>query len=196
MNDQRTRRVEALFVEASELALDEREDLLRRVSRDDPAVAAEVSSLLAFDRPDDDFLRSPIIRPDVADGSSEPTRIGRYRVLRTIAAGGMGTVYEAEQDHPQRTVALKLMKRGVTSRSALRRFEHESQLLARLHHPGIAQVYDVGMYDDGSGAEPYFVMELIPEARTLTDYAHSEGLGTRERLKLLINVCDAVHHGH
>ncbi len=64
-----------------------------------------------------------------------PQQIGHYRVKRVIAAGGMGVVYEAIQDHPRRTVALKVMKQGIASRSALRRFEYESQILARLRHP-------------------------------------------------------------
>ena len=78
-----------------------------------------------------------------------PKRIGQYRIKRAIASGGMGTVYEAIQEKPRRTVALKLMRAGITSRSALRRFEFESQLLARLRHPGIAQVYDAGTHRDG-----------------------------------------------
>ncbi len=71
-------------------------------------------------------------------------RIGHYHVKRVLASGGMGTVYEATQEKPRRTVALKLMKHGIASRSALRRFEYESQILARLRHPGIAQVYEAG----------------------------------------------------
>ncbi|MHC4211717.1 MAG: protein kinase domain-containing protein [Planctomycetota bacterium] len=70
-----------------------------------------------------------------------PERIGKFHIKRKIASGGMGTVYEAVQEHPRRTVAVKVMKSGIASRSALRRFEYESQILARLRHPGIAQVW-------------------------------------------------------
>ncbi|MHC5026559.1 MAG: protein kinase domain-containing protein [Planctomycetota bacterium] len=125
-----------------------------------------------------------------------PERIGAYRLRRAIATGGMGTVYEAAQDHPRRTVALKVMKSGLTSASALRRFEYESQLLARLRHPGIAQVFDAGTHDDGGGGVPYFVMEYIPNAKSITEYCDRKKLGTRERLELFIDTCDAVHHGH
>ncbi len=72
----------------------------------------------------------------------------------------------------------------------------ESQLLARLTHPGIAQVYEAGTHDDGSGAVPYFAMEYVPEAKTVIDFAEEKKLGTRERLELFAQVCDAVHHGH
>jgi CHASE2 domain-containing sensor protein len=113
-----------------------------------------------------------------------------------LAAGGMGTVYLAVQDQPHRAVALKLLTRGVASASVERRFEFESQILGHLHHPGIAQVYDAGMHDDGSGSVPYFVMEYIPNARSITEYADVNDLDVRERIDLLARVCDAVDHGH
>ena len=125
-----------------------------------------------------------------------PKRIGQYRIKRAIASGGMGTVYEALQEKPRRTVALKLMRAGIASRSALRRFEYESQLLARLRHPGIAQVYDAGTHRDGEVTVPYFAMEYIVGAKAVTDYVKDKKLGTRERMKLFAEVCEAVHHGH
>ena len=127
-----------------------------------------------------------------------PEYVGRYRIRRVIATGGMGTVYEALQEHPRRVVALKVMKDGFASRSAMRRFEHESQILARLHHPSIAQVYEAGTESRSGGREmvPYFAMEYIPNARPVTDYAKRHKLGTHERLQLFAQVCDAVHHGH
>ncbi len=125
-----------------------------------------------------------------------PKTIGRYHVRRLIASGGMGSIYEAIQEHPRRTVAVKVMRHGVTSGAALRRFEYESQVLARLRHSGIAQVYEAGTYDDGTGVVPFFAMEYIPNARPITGYARQKKLGTRDRLELFAHVCDAVHHGH
>jgi len=125
-----------------------------------------------------------------------PKRIGQYSIKRAIASGGMGTVYEAVQEKPRRTVALKLMRAGIASRSALRRFEYEAQLLARLRHPGIAQVYDAGTHRDGEVTVPYFAMEYIVGARPITEYVKDKKLGTRERLKLFAEACEAVHHGH
>ncbi|MCZ6811255.1 MAG: protein kinase, partial [Planctomycetota bacterium] len=127
-----------------------------------------------------------------------PERIGSYRIRRIIAAGGMGTVFETEQTHPHRTVALKVMKReyGLRGRRALRRFEYESEILASLRHPGIAQIFEAGTYDDGSGGVPYFVMEYIPDAKPITKYADEHKLSIRLRLELFAEVCDAVHHGH
>ncbi|MFH0979963.1 MAG: tetratricopeptide repeat protein [Planctomycetota bacterium] len=135
-----------------------------------------------------------------------PEQIGRYRILRKLGEGGMGTVYEAEQDRPRRIVALKVIKPGFTSRDSLRRFEHESQVLGRLQHPGIAQIYEAGTHTPspplgegwGEGqAEPvpYFAMEFV-RGRRLDEYARDRHFGTRERMALLAQVADAVQHAH
>jgi len=88
------------------------------------------------------------------------------------------------------------MKQGIASEESLRRFRYESQLLARLRHPGIAQVYEASTHDDGNGAVPFFAMEYIPNAKSLTEYANDKKLTIRARLELFALVCDAVHHGH
>ena len=125
-----------------------------------------------------------------------PKSIGHFSIRRVIGSGGMGTVYEALQDNPRRKVAIKVMKRGVTSNSALRRFQFESQVLARLHHPGIAQVYEAGTWDDGTGGAPFFAMEFIAGAKPLTLFVTDKDLGSTEKINLFIQICDAVHHGH
>jgi tetratricopeptide (TPR) repeat protein len=107
----------------------------------------------------------------------------------------MGTVYEAEEDHPHRQVALKIIKPGATNASTLRRFEQEAEALGRLHHPGIAQIYFVGTDDRGFGPQPYFAMEFI-EGDSLLQYALTRQPGTRRQLELIAEVCDAVHHAH
>jgi len=125
-----------------------------------------------------------------------PERIGSYHLRRVIAVGGMGTVYEATQDKPRRVVALKLLRQGVASRSTLRRFDYESQILARLRHPAIAQIYEAGTHRDEHGTVPYFAMEYVVGAKSITRYASEAHLKMRERLELFAKVCDAVHHGH
>ena len=139
---------------------------------------------------------SPDSDPRLLCAKALPRRIGKYHVKRLIASGGMGTVYEAIQENPHRVVALKIMKRGVTSKNAHRRFEYESQVLARLRHACIAQVYEAGVHEDVSGPLPYFAMEYIPNAKSITAYATARHLGVRQKLGLFGNVCDAVHHGH
>ena len=134
-----------------------------------------------------------------ADPDRDPllgNEIGGVTIIRLIAEGGMGRVYEGKQEKPGRTVAVKVMRPGLTSPSLLKRFEYEAEVLARLQHPGIAHIYSVGVYRLGSTTAPYFVMEYIANARTLTKYADELKLPIRQRLDLFRSVCEAVAHGH
>jgi serine/threonine protein kinase len=108
----------------------------------------------------------------------------------------MGRVYEAHQESPSRTVAVKVIRQGLTSEKTLKRFEREAEFLGKLQHPGIAQIYIVGAYESDVGAVPFFVMELIQDAKPITSYAFEQHLTLEERLELFACVCDAVAHGH
>ena len=89
-----------------------------------------------------------------------PERVGPYRILREIDEGGMGIVYEAEQERPvRRRVAVKLIKWGMDTKQVMGRFESERQALALMNHPNIASVFDAGATEQG---RPFFVMEFVP----------------------------------
>lgn len=120
-------------------------------------------------------------------------RIGSYEIVRLIAGGGMGNVYEAVQQTPRRTVALKLLRAAFASARERRRFLYESELLGRLCHPNIAQVFESGIHESDLISLPFFAMEYVADASTLTDYARARNLSTRERLRLFEKVCDAIH---
>ena len=139
-----------------------------------------------------------VLEPQESDNGDRMIgrRVGNFTIDRLLASGGMGSVYVATQDEPRREVALKLMRPGIASRSALRRFQFEAQVLGRLHHPNIAQVFEAGSHDDGSGGVPYFAMEYLPDTTPITVFVESKKLRTRQRLSLFAKVCDAVHHGH
>ena len=124
-----------------------------------------------------------------------PASIGDYRIISLLGQGGMGAVYEAEQDQPRRLVALKVIKAPWVSPELLHRFAQESQALGRLHHPGIAQIYEAGSADTGFGVQPFFAMELI-HGKPLVEYANTYKLNARQRLALMIQVCEAVQHAH
>jgi eukaryotic-like serine/threonine-protein kinase len=124
-----------------------------------------------------------------------PETIGNYRIVRILGEGGMGTVYEAEQESPRRTVALKVIRAGIAHEILLRRFEYEAQVLGRLDHPGIATIFEAGTFDAGAGPQPYFAMELI-KGKLLTQYASDEALTNRQRLELLVRVAEAIQHAH
>src|SRR5512142_2528515 len=86
----------------------------------------------------------------MADSPAHPDTIGNYRILRTIGEGGMGVVYEAEQQHPRRLVALKVIRGGrYVDEHQVKLFEREAQALARLKHPSIAAIYESGRTPDG-----------------------------------------------
>ncbi len=122
--------------------------------------------------------------------------IGHFTIKRLIGEGGMGAVYEAQQETPRRIVAFKMIRAGITSRSALRRFQYEVQTLARLRHVGIAQIYEAGTTDASEGSLPWFAMEYLAGAKTLTQFSTEKALSIQERLLLFARICDAAHHGH
>jgi eukaryotic-like serine/threonine-protein kinase len=120
-------------------------------------------------------------------------RIGRYKLLEKIGEGGCGVVYLAEQQEPVwRRVALKVIKLGMDTRQVVARFEAERQALALMDHPNIAKVLDGGATEAG---RPYFVMELVKGVK-ITDYCDQHNLSPAERLKLFVQVCQAIQHAH
>ena len=165
--------------------------LLEEICSGDVELRGHVERLLEIETREPGFLESPPPPPPV----EAPERVGRYRIVRLIGEGGMGVVYEAEQDDPKRRVALKLIRPGMVSPKLLQRFRHEAQVLGQLRHQGIAQIYEAGTEDRGQGGQPYFAMELVT-GRLLPEYAESQNLGTRDRLELVARVCDALHHAH
>lgn len=126
-------------------------------------------------------------------GQDAPARIGPYRLQRLLGSGGMGEVYLAEQTEPvERQVAIKLI-RAELSRSAGRTlFEVECALLARMHHPYIAQVLDAGQTEQG---RPWFAMEWV-RGEPILDYCDEHALGADDRLSLFLRVCQGVQHAH
>ena len=123
-------------------------------------------------------------------------RVGEYTLVRQIGAGGMGAVFEARQERPNRLVALKLMKSALTSEQARHRFLREAEVLGRLLHPNIAQVYEAGTQPAGVLPVPFIVMELVQGGACITEYARAHRLDMPRRLALFVDVCDAVDHAH
>ncbi len=199
---QRYDRLCRLFAKTYELPPPQRIAVLESECADDPSLSTEVEALIAQHQqaaahPESAILDEQSLRRldlgTVDDLSGQ--RIGSFQLQRAIGSGGMGTVYEALQDKPRRRVALKIIRPNITSPNTLRRFEYETQILARLQHPGIAQIYEVGLHQNGCEL-PYFAMEYIPNAQSITKYATAQNLSLSQRLELFARVCDAVHHGH
>lgn len=122
-----------------------------------------------------------------------PETIGPYKIARRLGHGGMGIVYLAEQSEPiGRLVAVKVVGPGMSSETILRRFDLERRSLGRMHHPGIAQIFDSGLTADGS---PYFVMEYIDGAPLLA-WCDAERASIELRIRLFLQLCAAVEHAH
>ena len=196
----RARRVEELFQAALELEGEEREHFLRDACPQDGDLRREVEELLRLDAAPDDRLDRPL--PEVLSLAGDPAQqlvgrvLGPYRLERLLGTGGMGSVYEAMQEQPRRRVALKVLRPDVAASDLERRFRVEASLLARLLHPGIAQIYEAEVAQVGGLRLPYIAMELVPKARSITVFAEEEALARRARLLLFAQVCEAVHHGH
>ena len=187
---ERWHQVAEAFEAALEVDPEQRSAFLAKLNSDDPSLRSEVEALLAEDALQGKTALSPIGVATLAG-----KRIGGYQLVRVIGEGGMGVVFEAEQGQLRRIVALKVIKPGFANAELLRRFERESQVLARLQHPGIAQIYESGAADAGFGPQPYFAMEFIHGVQ-LREYVDSHQLSTRQRVELMAKVCDAVEHAH
>lgn len=190
----------ALFLELIDLDEPARAALLAERCADTPELAAEVAALLAADAQAEGFLEPPALAQLDED---EPSgrwlvgrRIGQYTLDVRIGVGGMGTVYVAEQDRPKRKVALKLLRASYATASLRRRFEREVEILGRLRHPGIAEIYEAGTHESELGPVPYFALEYIPDAKAITKWADDAQLDARARVELLARVCDAVAEAH
>ena len=187
-------RTKELFHQAIYLPADRRKAFLEEHCDGDAALHEQIVSLLtAHDNPPE-LLDDPS-RLKLDGTAAAGQRIGRYTICRVIASGGMAVVYEAEQDSPKRVVALKVLRGGFVSRSAMSRLRHEAEILGRLRHPNIAHIHEAGTIGEGPNEQPYFAMEHIA-GRGLLEYVRDRRLDTAGRLKLFIQICDAVQHAH
>jgi len=123
------------------------------------------------------------------------TRLGDVTIVRLLGAGGMGSVYEGWQAPPGRSVAVKVVH-DVLARAAVDRFQHETRILGRLEHPDIARIHTCGSFQTPAGPAPYFVMELVRDARPLTQFAAEQALALPDRVRLVSRVATAIAYGH
>ncbi|MFQ5413811.1 MAG: protein kinase [Phycisphaerae bacterium] len=122
-----------------------------------------------------------------------PRTVACYTITRLLGEGGMGIVYEAEQQSPRRTVAVKVVRGGqFVDDLRVKLFQREAHTLARLKHPGIAAIYEAGRTDDG---QHFFAMELV-HGVPLNTYVRDRGLSLRDRMALFCRICDAINYAH
>src|SRR5258706_7344192 len=189
----------AVFTEALRLPPEDRDRYLNEACKGDAEFRRRVEALIQAYEQAGDFLGRPAgDRPAraaqaIPAGEKPGDRIGHDKLLQQIGEGGCGVVFMAEQEEPvRRRVALKIIKPGMDTKSVIARFEAERQALALMDHPNIAKIFDAGATESG---RPYFVMELVRGIK-ITDYCDQHSLTTEERLKLLVQVCQAIQHAH
>jgi len=189
MDPQRYEQIHRIFDRARAVTGSERQRVLDEACGDDQELRAEVEALIYYD--DEGVSDADLAK--VTTGEQAGQQIGRYKLLEQIGEGGFGTVWMAEQREPvHRRVALKLIKLGMDTKQVIARFEAERQALAMMEHPGIAAVLDAGATDSG---RPYFVMELV-RGSPITEYCDRKKVEIRERLELVVQVCEALEHAH
>ena len=194
----RQSRVKQILDEAADLTSAQREEYLNSACEGDESLRQEVESLLKhLELPTDTSDETRPVTDPISLGLNipMPTEIGPYEVIDKIGEGGMGVVYKATQSLPRRTVALKVIKPQMVTRHALERFRFETQVLGRLQHPGIAQIYDAGTTNTDFGEQPYFAMEYV-RGTPLAEYVKLRHCSLPERLALVQKIADAVHHAH
>ena len=195
MEAERWRSVRAVLERALALPEAERAALLARECAGDDELRAEVEGLLGADSteqriepPTGDELQRLLAPPE------HERVVAGYMLERELGRGGMGTVYLARRETEGfvQRVALKLVRRGLDDAETIRRFRTERAVLAALQHERIARFLDGGATPDG---QPWYAMEYV-DGEPLDLWCDGQGLGTRARVALFLEVCEAVQHAH
>src|SRR6185312_11419874 len=198
MEPGRWQQVKAALGDAMALSGQPRAAYLESVGASDLTLRAELESLLkAEEHAGIGFLESPaaiLLETPERSGQHVGRRLGPYRLLEGIGAGGMGEVYRAVRvdEEYEREVAIKLVRAGADAQFVGARLRTERQILAGFQHPNIARLFDGGTTEEGI---PYLVMELI-EGEPVTDYCDRHRLDLERRLQLFLIVCSAVQYAH
>src|SRR5262245_42883762 len=154
-DQRRYARLHAAFLAVCEAAPEQKRQRLDEVAGTDLRLRSELEQLLLSDEKSVPYLLRSRLAQSVPGSSGREfgeqlesaealalgSHVGGYRIVKQIGAGGMGVIYLAEQNHPSREVALKVIHPVAVSQEAVLRFKHEAQMLARLNHPFIAQIY-------------------------------------------------------
>jgi eukaryotic-like serine/threonine-protein kinase len=192
------KRIDELFYAALDLDPQARPAFLERACGTNVELLKEIQSLLEASEKTLGFAQKAVVqvaREQTLEPLPAGSRVGAYKLLRSIGEGGMGTVYLASRADElyQQQVAIKLMHRSFGfSQVMLLRFSAERQILADLNNPNIARLIDGGMTSDGL---PYLVMEYVDGTR-IDSYCRDNNLSLEDRLHIFRTVCSAVEYAH
>ncbi len=205
MKPERFAQIKKIVLRAADLPAEERRPTWTRPAGTIPELRREAESLLAHGGEPSGILQKAGIVPETAvepegEASPIPAEIAGYRIIRKLGEGGMGVVYEAEQESPRRRVALKVVRSDVhLDEHRVRLFRREVQALGRLKHPGIAAIHESGCTEEG---EHFFVMELVSGV-PLDEYLAENPIrpehartDIRVRLELFRQICHGISYAH
>ncbi len=190
-----------LFEQCVDLDPTKRAEFLQSTCPEGTELRTEVEAMLRFDAGEATLAETTgsaraVIDSALTEQSSEPAlpeSIGRFKIIREIGRGGMGVVYEAEQDEPRRRVALKVVPE-LADPAIARRMRDEAQTLAIVETPGVARIYETGSAVIFGRRTPYIAMELV-DGNPVDEWCR--GLRTpTQRLELIARVADAVQAAH
>lgn len=183
--------IQGLFHQCEKLSLDEQEIFLKNLEEKDSDLAKEVKKLLEAYYSSGTFLEDDILEHDFIKAGD---RVGPWKINREIGRGGMSIVYHASRADGQfeRDVAIKFLHGLIPGRSMHKRLQLEQNILAKLHHKNIAQLFDAGVTDEG---RPYFILEYI-DGKPITEWCYENKIGFSQRLDIFAQVCEAVQFAH
>ena len=193
MNPERWAEISPLLDELLELDEEEQRKRLAAIAIEQQELAWELERLLGLSNRNSEFMSSPIVDPEHL-GYRPGQHIGPYRLDALLGEGGMGQVWLAYRADGlyERKVALKLLRPGLGDVGLQVRFQRERQVLARLEHPNIARLIDAGI---SKRKQPYLALEYV-DGLPITRYAKQLDLSLSERLRLFLQVAEAVSHAH
>jgi eukaryotic-like serine/threonine-protein kinase len=198
MDSDRWQKIQAVFHGAADLPKAEQEVFLAERCDGDQELRSQVEKMLLADEAENSLLERDVahVAHQVLsdDSTSLPAlkQFGRYKIKRTLGAGGMGIVYLAEREDLGSLVAIKILRDAWLSPARRERFAFEQRTLAQFNHPSIARLYDADTSPDGT---PFLAMEYV-EGVPLTKYCAQHRSTIAERLKLFREVCQAVVYAH
>jgi serine/threonine-protein kinase len=190
----RWRMLSPLLDQVLDLAGDERAQWLARLRADDPNLAAEVEAMLAEAGAAGDERFLELIPEELRQATLAGQTLGAYTLEAPLGQGGMGSVWLARRSDGrfEGKVAIKFLNAALVGRAGEERFRREGSILARLTHPNIARLIDAGVSATG---QPYLVLELV-EGKRIDQHCDDAQLNVGARLKLFLDVLDAVAHAH
>ncbi len=196
MDTTKWKEVERLFFELVELPHEAQNSGLERIRDNRPDIYQEVYELIKEEQ-----KLHPMLKTDFPQSWQEwqdidllGKEVGAYKLSKLLGSGGMGSVFLAERIDGifEQIVALKLINEGIYGEQSLEFFRRERQILAKLRHPNIASLLDGGVISNG---RPYYTMEYI-DGLPIDQYCRKNRCTLEERLKLFIQICDAVQYAH